>query len=130
VVPPSPRSIRFVGLAAKARPRVPPFGLSTWSDDGEAAAVQLDSSAADVSTAEAVASQIPPSDGFAQRTLVVVLGSAARQSGLWRRLTGAAEAHVSRKTRCDALLMRGYVDIEAGKDSSSQDLAWGWSGPL
>jgi hypothetical protein len=126
---PSPRSIRFIGLAAKARPRVPPFGLSTWSDDGEATAVQLDASAVDVSTPEAAAAQIPPSDGFERRTLVVVLGSAAREGGLWRRLTQGPHAPVSRKARCGALLMRGYVEIAAGKDSSSQDLAWGWSGP-
>ncbi len=127
---PTPGSVRFVGRDVKARPRVPPFGLSTWSDEGEATAVQLDATAADVSAADAVAAQIPASDSFAQRTLVVVLGSAAREGGLWRRLTQGPEAPVSRKARCDALLMRGYVNIAAGKDSSSHDLAWGWSAPV
>jgi hypothetical protein len=127
---PSPRSVRFVcrSAVARARPPAPPFGVSGWVDDGEATVVQLDASEGDLTITEAVASQIPDSGTFAERTLVVVLGRAAGRGGAWRRLLFLGEASMSRAARCSALLMRGYVDIAAGMDAkTSQDLAWGWS---
>jgi hypothetical protein len=127
---PSPASIRFVGRSAKARAPAPPFGLSGWSEQGEAVAVQLDGAADDLSSAESVLRQIPNCGSFEGRTLVVVLGSAARGGGAWRKLVFMSDVAVPRAARCSALVMRGYVDVGASTDeATSQDLAWGWSQP-
>jgi hypothetical protein len=125
---PEPRSVRFVGRSPAARQPKPPFGLTGWSDDGEATVVKLDASEADLTAVEAVAAQVPESGAFAERTLVVLLGAATRGGGGWRRLILMGDTSVPRAPRCSALVMRGYVDVGAAVDAgTSHDLVWGWS---
>lgn len=89
--------------------------------------VELDASGGDLSRAEDVAEQIPESRSFAERTLVVVLAKPAAPSAAWKRLLSMGGHRVSRAARCSALLMRGYVDIEATAEDAGGDIAWGWS---
>jgi hypothetical protein len=126
--PPAPASARYVSRSAKGRPPRPPFGLTTWTDGGEATVVRLDGVAGDLAHAEAVAAQIPDRATFECRTLVVLLGTAVPAGAAWRRLVFLRDEMVPRASRASALVMRGYVDVGAGSDAgSSQDLVWGWS---
>ena len=90
--------------------------------------VELDAGGGDLSRAEDVAEQIPDSRSFGERTLVVVLAKPAAPAGAWKRLLAMGGHRIPRAARCSALLMRGYVDIEATtEDSATGDIAWGWS---
>ncbi|MGH7438264.1 MAG: hypothetical protein ACRENE_21475 [Polyangiaceae bacterium] len=124
---PHPRSARLTTRAPGSRPPPPPFGLPAWVEDGEATVVELDGSAGDLSRPQDVAEQIPDSRSFEGRTLVVVLARPAAPAAAWKRLMSMGTPRVSRAARCSALLMRGYVDIEAATDEATSDLAWGWS---
>jgi hypothetical protein len=126
--PPSPRSARLLEGPAKGRPPSPPFGIAAWTADGEAAVIQLDATESDLSSAEAVAAQLPDAASLPARTLVVLLGNAGGAGGVWRRILFMKDAKIPRAPRASALLMRGYVEIGAAKDAaSSHDLVWAWS---
>lgn len=128
MIAPRPESVRFVGLAPNAKAPPPPFGLERWSDAASALVVELDGSTSDLSTAGAVAPQVPECGSLPRRTLVVLLGQAGRGGGTWRRFVRMYATPVSRAARCSALLARGYVDIGAGTDEgTTRDLVWGWS---
>jgi len=89
-------------------------------DEGAAVEVRLDASGADLEEPAAVARQIPRASTLAPGTRVFVLATAKDDAGVLRRLLGPRRAPVLRSTLCTALLVRGYVDLGAGKDG-----AWG-----
>jgi hypothetical protein len=108
----APASIRFTGPGKP--PRVAPFGLP-WTDDGVALAVQV--------TSETSLDELPEASSLSPQTLVVVLPEPAKRGGL---LAAFGRRTVSRRARCGALLVRGYVDIGAEVDPASRlDLAFG-----
>jgi hypothetical protein len=77
----------------------------------------------------AVAAQIPHATELPPATLVFVLATAARGSGVLRWL-GLRKIPVSRVARCTALVARGYTGIGAGlDDATGSDIAWGISSP-
>jgi hypothetical protein len=82
--------------------------------------VRLDASDTDLDAPAAVASQIPHASTLAPGTRVLVLAAAKRDGGVLRRLLGGRRVPVPRSTLCTALLVQGYVDIEAGEAG-----AWG-----
>ncbi len=98
--------IRFVG--AGARPRIAPRGLA-WSDTGESLAVRVESPAS--------MDAIPEARSLPTGTLVFVLPEPARARGI---LSAFTRGGVSRHARCEALLLRGYVDIAAEVDAVSR----------
>jgi hypothetical protein len=104
----------------------PPFGLSAWTPDAEAAALLLDLRGADAHSAAAVAGQVPLASDLSPGAPLFVLGTAAVGDSIWQMF--ARGAAVPRAIRCGALLARGYVDIGAGVDEATgADLVWGSS---
>lgn len=101
-----PASIQFVGTGSP--PRVAPFGLS-WSDTGEALAIQL--------ATDSALDDIPEAATLPPRTLVIVLPDGARGRGL---LAAFGKKSLSRAARCGALLVREYVAIGAELDPVSR----------
>jgi hypothetical protein len=101
------------------------LGLTGWSPDAEAIVVLLEGSRAALSDASLLTPQIPGARTLAPSTPVIVLGSAARNGGVWRRLLAPRRLKIARAPRCGALLALGYVDIGAAIDSSGSDLVWG-----
>jgi len=66
---------------------------------------------------------LPAASALASGTHVVVLPEAARGKGLLAAFTKKTHA---RSARCSALLLRGYVGIEARTDpKTKQDLVFG-----
>jgi hypothetical protein len=127
--PPRPAALRLVTRAREARAPAPPLGLSAWSADAPALAVLLDAKEAVIGEPAAVAAQIPYATELPPDTLVFVLATAARGSGLMRWI-GLRTIHVSLVARCTALVARGYTRIGAGHDDpTGSDIAWGFSSP-
>jgi hypothetical protein len=123
VNPPRPEALRIVTTAPGKAPR-PPLGLRAWDPSAAAAAVLLDARGRPSCTAADVAAQLPAASTMPAGTPLLVLGSAAHDSALWRLF--ARGAPVTRAARCSALIARGYVDVGAGLDEASgTDLAWG-----
>jgi hypothetical protein len=101
-----------------------------------------DTDQAGLSAVAAVLAQIPDPDGLAPGTLVVV-GDAPKGGALWRlfseawpegwrngwRRATSVRTEELRRTRASALLARGYVEIEAGRDETGADLVWGLTSP-
>jgi hypothetical protein len=120
---PRPTGLRLVTRAVDPREPDAPLGLKGFVADGEGVAVLLDPSGLD--DIGAVAEQIPHADTLPRGTTAVVLETAARTGSTWQRLF-ARPVRATRRVRCTALLLRGYVAIGAGKDPDSEtDLAWG-----
>jgi hypothetical protein len=114
-----PASLRLVCTGAVSRPPRPPFGLSSWSDDGEAIAVLLDATDDDPTQAPAMARQIPQAATLPPGTRVFVLGTATRARRGLVRWVGPGAIPVARATRCAALVARGYTGVGALVDAAS-----------
>jgi hypothetical protein len=126
--PPHPTAIRLATRASGGPLPAPPFGLRVWTNDAAAIAVWIDATIADVRDPGEIALQLPDPALVAPGTTVVVLGVAARRQRDWRRFLPARQVAVTRQTRCEALLARGYVDIGgASLTAAGGDLAWGFA---
>ncbi len=125
-VPTALRLVRREGRRATLRT---PFGLASFDSEGVAIAVALDVAAgSEIGELPSAASQIPHASTVAAGTLVVVLGDADRDDGLFARLFSGGRTALPRAVRASALLARGYVAIGAGVDpASGLDLAWGFA---
>jgi hypothetical protein len=125
---PAPPAIRLRTQARDPAQERPPLGIAAWSTDASAIAVLLEGSLADLGQAAIVAGQIPPARTLAPSTPVLVLGTAARRSALWRRLMKPRAVKLERAPRCAALLALGYVDIGAAFDPTTKaDIVWGYA---
>jgi hypothetical protein len=125
---PCPRELELRAPPNRGRaPRVP-FGLAVWSPQASSIAILLDASERDLDDASSVAEQIPRAGDLPPATGVYVLSPGiAHRHGLARWL-GPRHVRASRAARCGALLMRGYVGIQAGVDpSSGLDIVYGVS---
>jgi hypothetical protein len=128
MTPPRPTAIRLATRVEGGRLPAPPFGLRVWTKDAAAIAVWIDATVADARDPEEVALQLPDPALVAPGAPVVVLGVAARRPRDWRRFLGARQVTLPRRTRCEALLVRGYVDIGgASLAAAGGDLAWGFA---
>jgi hypothetical protein len=125
---PLPSALRLSTPTPQSKHPRPPFGLRGWSTEGHATAVLLDARQGDLQSVSSVVAQVPRATTLPPRTPIVLLGNAVRATGVWRRLLGAGTVHVTRASRCTALVARGYVDVGGGIDEvTASDLAWGWS---
>jgi hypothetical protein len=123
---PRPSAIRLISKARGGKAPRPPFGLRAWSPDADAAAVVLDAAGLEVDEASGVASQLPLASALPAGAAVIVFGAAAGPRHFWNRLLWGGTIPVSRAARCGALIMRGYVEVGAGRDETTNaDLAWG-----
>jgi hypothetical protein len=125
---PRPPAVRLV-TKAKRYPRAAlPFGLPAWTADAHAIAVLLQ---AEAELEGDLLDQIPSARSLAAATPVFVLGDAARAvSSPWLAWARSDAIRVPRGPRCNAMLMRGYVQLGAGIDpTSGVDLVWGFSSP-
>lgn len=104
-----------------------PFGLNRWSDDAPDVAVLLETGADDWKNLDQIVSQLPEAASLPAHATLVVLGTAVRNAGSWRRWLGDRSVPVPRALRCTALLVRGYVDIGATIGERREDLVWGFS---
>ena len=75
--------------------------------------VALDVTGIEADDVAALAAQIPHATTLSPRTAVTVPAVARRKRRFLRRILGDRKVHLSRATRCTALLVRGYVDIAA-----------------
>jgi|HubBroStandDraft_1064217.scaffolds.fasta_scaffold65154_2 hypothetical protein len=117
--------MRLLTTARTRKPPRPPLGLLGWTPDAPAAAILLDAAALIGDELTAIARQLPPATTMAAGAPIVVFGVAAGGGGFWGRMLGSG-LHVSRATRCGALVARGYVDVGAGLDNvTKMDIAWG-----
>jgi hypothetical protein len=74
-------------------------------------------------TSEESMDPIPDASSLASGMLVFVLPEPARTRGI---LSVFVHRSIPRRTRCEALLVRGYVDIGAETDATSRlDLVFG-----
>jgi hypothetical protein len=130
MTPPRPTALRLWTRARGVRAPAPPFGLRSWSAEGqgEAIAVLVHADGLDVDDPAQVAAQIPHATELPGGTLLFVLGAAVRTRDLLRWL-GMRTVPLPRPVRCTALVARGYVDVGAGADPIGAELAWGFSSP-
>ena len=89
-------------------------------EESELEPVQVRLNAADLDREDAatVAVQIPHASSLAPGTRIVVFATAMREGGIFRRLLGTRSIPVPRSSLCTALLVRGYVEIEAGEEAA------------
>jgi hypothetical protein len=129
-----PESIRLLTRArAAVTLPLPPFGIPSWSDEPTAAvAVWLEvATNAEGGDLASMAAQIPRAETLRANTTVVVLPTAIRPDRGWLRVFGERALllrNVPRALRCTALLVRGYVDIEAEPEAAGhrgEPLVWG-----
>jgi len=125
---PRPTALRLVSRTEGAKTK-PPLGVSSWTDDPNAAvALLLARSAGAVGmTVEEVARQLPLPTTLAPGTLVLVLGVLApNRSGIGRWLEPTIR--IPRYLRGSALLAAGYARLGGGTDPlGGGDLAWGYA---
>jgi hypothetical protein len=124
-----PSSIRLLARARSATPPRPPFGIESWSDEATVVAVWLEAANAQGGDLASIAQQIPRAETLVVNTTVVVLPTAIRRGRGWLRVFGERALwvrNVPRALRCTALLVRGYVDIEAeAAGQRGEPLVWG-----
>jgi hypothetical protein len=84
--------------------------------------VWLDATGADMNEPAAILEQLPDPASLPPGTAVHVLPDAARVPRGWHRFFGARRVAVPRAARCEALLLRGYVDIRC-LDAAAADAA-------
>jgi hypothetical protein len=99
-------------MSAAARAPAPP---------GDAVAIRLDATDADVEDPRSFAAQVPHASTLRAGSAVRVLAVATRRRALGRWL-GDGHAKVARAARCTALLARGYVGITAAGEE-----VWGFA---
>lgn len=113
-----PRSLRFVGSGAP--PSVLPYGVARIDAAGDAVLIRIDPKHRDL---DAVAESLPDAASLPPGTQVVLLAEVTPSGGFF----GAFGARkLDRTVRAGALLARGYVDLGAEVDVTSQlDLVYG-----
>jgi hypothetical protein len=85
----------------------------------ESVRVRLNAADLDREDAAAVAVQIPRAGSLAPGTRIVVFATARREGGgILRRLLGRRSIAVPLSSLCTALLVRGYVEIEAAEEGA------------
>ncbi len=127
MIAPRPSAIRLVTSVRGGKVPRPPFGLRTWSSEAEASAIVLDATDLEIDEVGGVAKQLPLASTLPPGASLVVFGVAVGAQHFWNRFLGGGTVPVSRAARCGALIVRGYVDVGAGRDETTHaDLAWGW----
>lgn len=119
----APDRLRLVPAPSSTQRPKPPFGMAAFDD--EAPHLAIEARAED--SIEALVARVPEASDQPANTVVVVLGGASR--GLLAKMFGKSQP-VDRALRCEALLLRGYEDIEAFVDEASgDDLVVGYAVP-
>jgi hypothetical protein len=125
---PAPAALRLLRKSPTPRVTVvPPFGLGSWSDKGDADAALLLARGPDDDppTLAAVLSELPLVTALGAGSLLVILGELEPSGALLGRLL-RSKVRAPRSVRSSALLARGYKRIGAAVDpKSGADLVWG-----